>query len=84
MDGPITDGLVTERYQRLRREADHWRLMKTVTCQQPSRRSRALVTLASWLIQSGQLLHAWGQRLHTRYQPATPYVLDQHPPEPLR
>ncbi len=50
---PLLDGLATERYQRLLREADHWRLMKTVTRQQPRRRSRVLVTLAGWLIQGG-------------------------------
>ncbi len=60
------------RYQDRLREADHWRLIQTVTRQQPSRRSRVLVTLAGWLIQGGQRLHSWGQRLHTRYQPAMP------------
>ncbi len=72
MDGPLGDGLATERYQRLLREADHWRLIKTVTQHQPSRRSRVLATLAGWLIKGGQLLHSWGQLLHTRYQSTTP------------
>jgi hypothetical protein len=69
---PLLEGLATERHQRLIHAADQWRLIKTVTRQQPSRRIHVLVTLAGWLIKGGQLLHTWGQRLHSRYQPATP------------
>ncbi len=72
MFDPLLDGLATERYQRLIREADHWRLIQTVTGPRPSRRIRVLVTLAGWLIKGGQVLHSWGQLLHDRYQPATP------------
>ena len=77
MDGPLGDGLATERYQRLLREADHWRLMKTVTRQQPSRRIQLLVTLAGWLIRGGHFLN-------DRYQPAPPTLATHGPPEPLR
>ena len=60
------------RYQDRLRAADHWRLIQTVTRQQPSRRIQLLVTVAGWLITGGQRLHSWGQLLHDRYQPATP------------
>ena len=69
---PLLDGLATERQQRLIHAADHWRLIQTVTRQQPSRRIRVLVTLAGWLMRAGQVLHSWGHLLHNRYQPATP------------
>ena len=51
MIDPLLDGLAQERHQRLLREAEHWRLIKTVTAARPSAGSRILVTLGSWLIQ---------------------------------
>ena len=77
MIDPLLDGLAQERHQRLLREAEHWRLIKTVTAARPSAGSRILVTLGSWLIQGGQFLthHA---------QPAAPELVRRGPPAPLR
>jgi hypothetical protein len=64
----MLEELAKERHQRLLREAEHWRLIKTVRRNRPSPRIRVLVTIAGWLIR-------WGQFLNDRYQPATPELL---------
>jgi hypothetical protein len=76
MYDPLLRELAIERHQELLREAEHWRLIKTVTAARPSMRSRIVVTLGSWLIQGEQVLthHA---------QPAAPALVGG-PPDPLR
>jgi hypothetical protein len=61
----MLEALAKERQQRLLREAEHWRLIKTVSGNRPSLRIRVLVMIAGWLIRGGQLLN-------DRYRPATP------------